>query len=176
MQSPLRFIPNALTVLRFVLAAAFPFADERARIALLLAALLTEFLDGQIARLCHWESRVGRMLDPVADRFVFAAVALTFLVERRMSPWALAALGARDVLEALGALWLVSRGRARVLRALKPRLAGKVATALQYAALLCLVFGLPLPWPLPAATFAVGLWAAAQYLADARRGRAYSET
>jgi cardiolipin synthase len=165
----LRFIPNLLTALRFALAAAFPFADARWRIVLLVGALLTEFLDGQLARRFGWESRAGRILDPIADRALFGTVAITFFVEGRLDGWALGALGARDLLVVLGALWLVARGQARVLRGMKPRPAGKMTTALQYVVLLCVVFGYAVPWPLAAGTLAIGAVAAAQYLADARR-------
>jgi phosphatidylglycerophosphate synthase len=165
----LHFIPNLLTVLRFLLAFAFPFAGAEARVALLVGALLTEFLDGQFARRFGWESRAGRILDPIADRALFGTVAITFLVEGRLDGWTLGALGARDALVVLGALWCAARGQARVLRTMKPRLAGKVTTALQYVVLLCLVFGIAPPWPLALATLAVGLVAAGQYLADARR-------
>jgi len=167
----LSFIPNALTLLRFALAAAFPFADDSWRIGLLVAALLTEFFDGVIARRLGWESRLGRILDPIADRCLFGVVIATFLVEGRLAWWELAALGARDVLVALGALWLVLRGETRVLRKMAPRFAGKLTTALQYVALLCVVFGMPAPVWLVGGTCALGLWAAAEYLADVRRLR-----
>jgi cardiolipin synthase len=168
-RSALRFIPNLLTLLRFVLAAVFPFVDEGLRIAVLVAALLTEFLDGQLARRLHVESRLGRILDPIADRCLFGAVVITFLLEERLSLLQLGALGARDVLVALGALWIVARGQRRVLKQMKPRLPGKATTTLQYAAMLCIVFGLAIPGPLVWGTCALGLFAAAQYFGDARR-------
>ena len=169
--SVLRFIPNALTVLRIVLAAAFPFVDADLRIAVLVGALLTEFLDGVLARRLGWESRLGRILDPIADRCLFASVAITLLLEARLPAWTLAALGARDVFVALGALWIILRGDARVLRKMAPRFPGKLTTALQYVALLCVVFDIEPPLVLVAATGAIGLFAAWQYLADARRLR-----
>lgn len=168
----LSFIPNALTLLRVVLAAAFPFVDDRWRIAVLVAALLTEFFDGVLARRLGWESRLGRILDPIADRCLFGAVIVTFLVEGRLAWWQLAALGARDVLVAFGALWIMLRGEGRVLRKMAPRFAGKVTTALQYVALLCIVFGFAPPVALVGGTCALGLWAAVQYFRDYGRLRA----
>jgi phosphatidylglycerophosphate synthase len=165
------FIPNALTLLRFALAAGFPFADDSWRIALLVAALLTEFFDGVIARRLGWESRLGRILDPIADRCLFGAVIVTFLVEERLSWWELGALGARDLLVALGALWIMLHGEGRVLRKMAPRFAGKLTTALQYVALLCVVLGIAAPVWLVGGTCALGLWAAAQYFRDYRRLR-----
>jgi phosphatidylglycerophosphate synthase len=88
------------------------------------------------------------------------------LVEGRLAWWMLLALGARDLLFALGVLWYSLRGQAKAFRKMAPRAAGKVTTALQYLALACVVFGVTPPWPLLVATLALGLFAAAQYYAD----------
>jgi cardiolipin synthase len=166
-----RWIPNALTVLRIALAAAFPFAPAPWRVALLAAALLTEFLDGTLARRFGWTSRFGRVLDPVADRCVFIAVALTIAVDGSLSWPGLAALGARDLLMAVVAPWIVARGHAPVLARMRPRIAGKLTTALQYVALFWVLLGAGVPVALLAATLATGVFAAGQYLADFRRLR-----
>lgn len=162
-------IPNALTVLRIALAGAFPFAPAPWRAALLATALLTEYLDGALARRFGWTSRFGRVLDPIADRCLFGAVAVTLLLDGGLTGAQLAALGARDVLIALGALVAAARGHGRVLAKMRPRPAGKLTTALQYAALFCVVLGVGLPGPLLAATLAIGVFAAVQYFADFRR-------
>jgi cardiolipin synthase (CMP-forming) len=164
-----RFLPNALTVARIGLAAAFPLADADPRVALLLAALATEGLDGFLARRYGWTTRLGRMLDPVADRVLFASVAITLLVEGRLSGWMALLLGARDLLFVQGVAVMAMRGRWRPLGRMKPRASGKVTTALQYAALFCLVVDLPPPWPLAIAAFVCGIVAAIQYYCDARR-------
>jgi phosphatidylglycerophosphate synthase len=169
--SLLRLVPNALTLLRVALAGAFPFVPVDWRLAVLGAALLTEFLDGVLARRFGWTSRFGRVLDPIADRCLFAAVAATLLVDHGLTWLQLAALGARDLLVALAALWIAARGQAQVLGKMRPRPAGKLTTALQYAALLSVVLGLGLPDLLLAATLVTGLFAAGQYLTDFRRLR-----
>ena len=167
----LRRIPNALTVLRFALAGAFPFVPAGARVGVLVAALLTEYLDGALARRFGWTSRLGRVLDPIADRCLFGVVAVTFVLEGALSGLELAALGARDLLVALGALVAAARGRARLLGRMHPRAAGKLTTALQYVALLCVALGAGLPAALLAATLVAGVVAAAQYFVDFRRLR-----
>lgn len=83
--------PNALTVLRLVLAAGFfvclalyRFPSSRPWLLLLAAALfiaaaLTDALDGYLARRWHAETAFGRVMDPFADKvlvlgaFVFLA-------------------------------------------------------------------------------------------------------
>ena len=162
-------LPNALTILRIPLAAAFPFVPEPWRLWLLGAALLTEYLDGALARAWRVTSRFGRVLDPIADRCLFGAVVITLLLDGTVAAWQLAALGARDLLVAAGALWAVLRGQRRVLAHLHPRLPGKATTALQYLALFWVLVAADLPHLLAAATCALGVLAAAQYLRDFRR-------
>jgi len=83
-------IPNLLTLLRLVLAAAFFFLltyykFDHDRYALLLpaiglfvAAALTDFFDGLLARRWHVESKFGRIMDPFCDK-VLVLGALCFL-------------------------------------------------------------------------------------------------
>jgi len=76
-----RHLPNQLTMLRLVLAAAFfitltpyRFGDGPqtalifAAIALFILAALTDFLDGHLARKWNVESRFGRIMDPFCDK------------------------------------------------------------------------------------------------------------
>lgn len=169
--SPLSLLPNALTVARIGLALAFPFVPAQWRLPVLATALLTEFLDGALARRFGWTSRFGRVLDPIADRCVFVAVAMTLLVDGAITPWQLLALGARDLLVAGAALTVTALGQTAALGRMRPRLSGKLTTALQYAALFWVLLVPPLPAWLAALTLATGLLAAAQYLLDFRRLR-----
>lgn len=171
MSGVLRLLPNALTLLRVALAAAFPFVPASWRLAMLGVALSTEYLDGALARRFGWTSRFGRVLDPIADRCVFASVAVTLLLDHGLTGWQLLALGARDLLVAAGALGFAARGHAQVLSKMRPRLPGKLTTALQYLALFWVLLTAALPDLLVAAILSLGLLAAAQYLADFRRLR-----
>jgi CDP-diacylglycerol--glycerol-3-phosphate 3-phosphatidyltransferase len=99
-------IPNALSVLRLLGVPLFlwlilgPHADGWALVVLMVSGI-TDYLDGKLARALHQTSRVGVVLDPLADRlYIFATiVALTL---RHIVPWELAvALVARDALLAL---------------------------------------------------------------------------
>jgi CDP-diacylglycerol--glycerol-3-phosphate 3-phosphatidyltransferase len=68
---PPRYVPNALSVARMaavpVLAVLATLGLETAFTWVLIPALLTDIADGLIARLYHLETRVGAMLDSVAD-------------------------------------------------------------------------------------------------------------
>ena len=82
----LKKIPNILTVGRilivpfFVLAFYLPgsYGDLTALI-LFIVASFTDFLDGMLARLLGEESKIGELLDPIADKII-VATALILLV------------------------------------------------------------------------------------------------
>ena len=82
----LRKIPNILTIGRiiivpfFVLAFYLPglYGDLTALILFIIASF-TDFLDGMLARMLGEESKLGELLDPIADKII-VATALILLV------------------------------------------------------------------------------------------------
>lgn len=170
MRAGWKLLPNALTLLRMLLAAAFPLIPPSFHSGVLVAALLTEVGDGALARALGAESRTGRILDPIADRLLFASVALTLWAQGELDGRSLAMLGTRDALIVGGTLALLGQDRGRALRSLRPRAAGKTTTGLQYVALLWLVLTeAPLPGILPMIALGTGVVAAFQYGGDYRR-------
>jgi cardiolipin synthase (CMP-forming) len=87
-------IPNALSVLRllgvplFLYLLLVPEADGWA-LVVLVAAGLSDWLDGKIARWLDQTSRLGTLLDPAADRLYILATLVAFVV-RDIVPWWLA--------------------------------------------------------------------------------------
>ena len=79
-------VPNLLTGLRLALAATFPLLAPEYRGVVVLAAGLSDGLDGWIARRFNAITPLGQLLDGIADKaFVLAAVlTLTFVGE---IPW-----------------------------------------------------------------------------------------
>ena len=82
----LKKIPNILTVGRilivpfFVLAFYLPgFYGDLTALILFVVASFTDFLDGMLARLLGQESKLGELLDPIADKII-VATALILLV------------------------------------------------------------------------------------------------
>lgn len=169
----LRHVPNALTVLRLGLAFAFPFVAPERRLAVVLVALATEYLDGALARAFRLQSELGVLLDPVADKLFFASAIGTFVFEGRVSVPQVLALAIRDAATALFALALIARGRWSSFKGLRPGALGKVTTTLQYAAFFFPLLGKPLPSWLVAATALCGAGAAADYLRRYRRRLGY---
>jgi cardiolipin synthase (CMP-forming) len=122
-------VPNALSMLRLLGVPLFlwlvlgPEADGWA-LAVLMASGVTDYLDGYLARRLDQASRLGQILDPVADRLYILAVVIG-LALRDIVPWWFAViLPLRDVL-----LWgLVPILRTRGYSALPVHFLGKAAT------------------------------------------------
>lgn len=124
-------IPNLLSLSRLALAVAFVAVSAPGqRVAIILVAALTDWLDGFLARRSKHTTRWGALLDPITDRiFVFTAVCV-YLVERQFTWVEYLVVIFRDIMTAIG--FIVARNvswlRPITFRA---RLAGKVVTALQ---------------------------------------------
>jgi cardiolipin synthase len=96
-------VPNALSLARLLGVPVFlwlvlgPEADGWA-VALLMLAGFSDWLDGKIARAWNQTSRLGRLLDPLADRLYILATLLG-LALRDIIPWWLALIiPLRDVM------------------------------------------------------------------------------
>jgi cardiolipin synthase len=95
-------IPNALSALRLLGVPFFfwlivgPENDEIALVILIISAF-TDWLDGYLARKLNQFSRLGELLDPLADRlYVIAALAALYI--RDLLPlWVVVVLMLRDV-------------------------------------------------------------------------------
>jgi cardiolipin synthase len=70
-------------------------------LVLFIAAAVTDFFDGYLARKWRQQSELGRMLDPIADKVLVAAVLLVLTVDRTVSGghvWAAIIILSREVL------------------------------------------------------------------------------
>jgi cardiolipin synthase len=56
-----------------------------------LAASITDFFDGYLARAWHQQSAIGRMLDPIADKILVATVLLLLVSDNTIGGWSLLA-------------------------------------------------------------------------------------
>ncbi|MBR9976702.1 MAG: CDP-alcohol phosphatidyltransferase family protein [Bacteroidetes bacterium] len=106
---------NLLSIVRMllVLPLVILFDDPRGN-QLLIAGLgffayLTDLADGWLARNFGGESKLGRLLDPLADKVFISAVVLLMIVTRMIPLWFGIIVIARDVLIFLGGLYLRKR-------------------------------------------------------------------
>ncbi len=90
-------IPNILTVIRLFAAPgvaimflyfARPWADWFAML-LFIAAAITDYIDGYLARAWKQESAFGAMLDPIADKAMVVIALLVITGFSGMNPWIL---------------------------------------------------------------------------------------
>jgi phosphatidylglycerophosphate synthase len=151
---------DVLTLLRFPLAALFPFAPQPlARLAIVTAAAATDVADGLIARRTGG-SRWGPVLDPIADKVFMATAFISLAVGGVLHPLEIAAVLLRDAV-AVAAFVGVALLRRPV--ALPARAGGKAVTVCQGLTLLALIAASPLARPLAWATGAVSVYAIWDY-------------
>jgi cardiolipin synthase (CMP-forming) len=174
----MRHVPNLLSVARLI-AAPYVFwllAQEQWSTVLAWFAVIgfTDFLDGTIARRFHATSKLGAMLDPVADKVLLSGSFVTLLWNQSVPMWLAGLVLGRDVLILLFAVvvlvWLPQGPRE-----FPPSQAGKLSTFFQIAYILCFVsahaFGLE-PLILQVVGYvvlAVTGWSAVDYAGQARR-------
>ena len=131
-------IPNVLSFIRLLGVPLFlwlilvPQADTAA-FALLAVSGVTDWLDGKIARATGQISRLGQLLDPLADRLYIAAALLGLAVRQIIPWWLVVVILARDLVLAVVLVLLKRRG----VTGLPVHFLGKAAT-------FCLMFGFPI--------------------------------
>lgn len=150
--------PNAISLSRFVLAGLFVIAHQpTVRLVLLVVASASDYLDGWLARRRHTTTRLGALIDPIADRAFVVTAVCTLLLEGALTIGACLVLLARDLATALG--FFVARSvpwlRDVTFRA---RWLGKVVTGMQLLTLLSAIIA---PALVPTLVVIVGVLSAA---------------
>jgi cardiolipin synthase len=156
--------PNALSLSRIVLSLPIAWAilEGRPAIAgvLTLVALGTDFLDGALARRGGSSTDLGRILDPLADKVLVAAMLVALVAANRVpAELALVVVG-RDVALVLFG-WLRSKETGEVPRA---EAAGKLAFGVLGVYLAGEIAGIAWPRWAPLFVGATYLLGAAPYL------------
>ncbi|MFC8040494.1 CDP-alcohol phosphatidyltransferase family protein [Paenarthrobacter sp. NPDC057355] len=149
-------VPNILTVLRFMGVPLFVWlvlSEQEYGFAVLVLVVMgsTDWVDGYIARRFDQTSKLGRILDPMADRAALLAVAFTLVIAGVVQWWYLAALLVPDAILAI-ASWVYFRGHPD----LPVSIIGKIRTALLLVGTPLLVLS-KLPVPLTEVYF-VAAW------------------
>ncbi len=105
---PLAALPNLLSGLRILLVLPFSVLLLREQFApalgLFVAAAVTDGIDGWLARRFNWQSQLGALLDPAADKLLIA-VSLILLSWMAFAPvWVVVVVLVRDIVIVAGAL------------------------------------------------------------------------
>ncbi|MES2735472.1 MAG: CDP-alcohol phosphatidyltransferase family protein [Verrucomicrobiota bacterium] len=117
-------------------------------IAVFAVAALSDAVDGYVARHFNQRSRLGAILDPLADKLLLLSgiITLSFTGWRQHFPlWFPTLVIFRD-LASIGGAFLIDYLTGKCV--IKPHWTGKVATFAQFAAVLWLMLDIPfLIWP-----------------------------
>ncbi|KRE48607.1 CDP-alcohol phosphatidyltransferase family protein [Paenibacillus sp. Soil522] len=136
-------LPNLLTSLRFVLIPVYIVVFAKGHMIpaflIMVAAGITDVLDGYIARRSGQVTMVGIMLDPLADKLMLITVIVSLLISGHISGAAAAAMFIRDLGMIAGGLYFHFRGKKTV----PANWMGKLTTVLFYAAIMLIFFEAP---------------------------------
>jgi cardiolipin synthase len=105
---PLRQIPNVISAIRIVLVAPIAVALATHQlvtsIVLFAIAALSDAADGFLAKRYGWQTELGAVLDPAADKLLLATVFVVLAYLKLVPLWLMAAAVARDAIIVVGAL------------------------------------------------------------------------
>ncbi|MFT5387434.1 MAG: CDP-diacylglycerol--glycerol-3-phosphate 3-phosphatidyltransferase [Candidatus Omnitrophota bacterium] len=126
-------LPNILTTVRIGLTLVFlaliykaGFEVKFAACMIYLVAAITDYFDGYFARKYKVESNYGKIMDPIADKFLVLAGFLVFMQLGDIALWMLVVIAAREVLLTLVRFFALGKGMC-----LAAESAGKYKTFLQ---------------------------------------------
>jgi CDP-diacylglycerol--glycerol-3-phosphate 3-phosphatidyltransferase len=102
---------------------------------LFLAAVTTDLVDGWLARRIGSETRIGLLLDPMADKLLFTGTWLALWSTGRAPQWLAGAMIFRDIIVMAG--WATSAARGHLW---KPSKIGQIMVAYEAVALTVLLF------------------------------------
>jgi cardiolipin synthase len=146
----MRHLPNIICVVRIALI--WPTIDAlyggQFWTALVLVAVcaISDGLDGWLAKRFNWQSHLGKILDPLADKLLLVSLFLTATWMNLVPWWLTAVVVGRDVMIGSGAvvfrLWFGPlQGR--------PTILSKINTGMQLAVVLAAILGAATGLPTP---------------------------
>ncbi len=135
-------LPNKLTVLRVIMIPFFVFflltayAGENSKwiaLAIFIAASLTDYFDGKIARKYRLVTNFGKFMDPLADKLLVVAALICLVEMGRLAAWIVILITSREFI--ISGFRLIASDNGVVLAA---SYWGKFKTVFQMA-LVCLL-------------------------------------
>lgn len=99
-------IPNSLTILRILLVPVYvgfmTYGEYGYALAILLAAGLTDAIDGHLARKLNQRTRLGTLLDPLADKVLLTSSFISLAMLHLIPSWLVILVVSRDLILLLG--------------------------------------------------------------------------
>ncbi len=135
-------VPNILTVFRIFITPAFVvvFFSENYLLALILfvVAGITDGLDGFLARILDQRSKLGAMIDPLADKFLLLTVFICLGVQGWVPFWLIVVVISRDLIIICGLFTLHLLG-VNIKNKISPTIDSKLNTLFQIVLLLTIL-------------------------------------
>lgn len=139
----LRSLPNLITGLRLLLIPPFLWAllqgAHGTALLLFVVAGISDALDGFLARRFYWHSRLGAVLDPVADKLLMLSAYVGLGSLGALPWWLVGMVVLRDAIIVAGAL---AYHRLFGAYEMEPLLASKLNTLMQIVLVLAVLLGL----------------------------------
>lgn len=139
-------LPNKLTILRVLMIPFFVLfmlvdiaggADKWIAVALFVAASLTDFLDGYLARKYHLVTNFGKFMDPLADKLLVSAAMICLVEMGRLPAWIVIIIISREFI--ISGFRLIASDNGVVIAA---SYWGKFKTVFQMAMIIVLICNL----------------------------------
>ncbi|MBQ2966783.1 MAG: CDP-alcohol phosphatidyltransferase family protein [Clostridia bacterium] len=125
-------LPNIITIIRIILvpvwATTFAKGKYIVTFILLCISALSDVMDGWIARRFNMVSRLGTILDPIADKLTQFTVFVCLFIAKLIPPWLVALLFVKEVMMAVGTFILLRKDIV-----IKANISGKFATVVFYS-------------------------------------------
>jgi cardiolipin synthase len=140
-------IPNTITVFRILCVPVFInlliYDRFGFALAVFFTAVVSDGLDGLIAKVLNQKSRLGTYLDPIADKLLLTSAFITLSILQTVPIWLTTIVVSRDLILAMGTLLLhLLALHVEIL----PSWAGKVTTVLQFGYVVLMLAGESLAW------------------------------
>ena len=179
-------IPNIISFIRLLFVPVFWWillVEENVGLAAILVFLIgwTDWIDGYLARRLNQVSKLGKALDPIADRLLIASAVIGGLIAGVVPGWIAWPLIVRELFMGVVTLILVAKGG----RTLEVRYLGKLSTFILYGAIPAFylaeagfleVILRPVAWISGVVGLVLYWFVAFQYVGDARRQLAEVES
>lgn len=137
----LSFIPNLLSIIRIILVVPIVYfvLYDKFKTALIIFAVaaISDGLDGYLARHYHWHSRLGEILDPLADKILLVSSYLCFGWLGILPVWLVELVILRDIVIIIGGVtYHILYGHVKI----RPTIISKINTFVQLILVISIMF------------------------------------